>query len=53
MAAKQVNDLRQAYLIEQIMIQEDLEEFVGSRQINDLEARYAKNVAAGLPEVEE
>lgn len=50
MAAGTVNDLRRAYLIEQIMLQEELDDFVGPKHINDLEARYAKNVAAGLPE---
>lgn len=45
MASSQVNDVRQAFLIAQIMIQEELETFVGSKQLNDLEARYLANQA--------
>lgn len=50
MAANTVNDKRQAYLIAQIMIQEALGTFVGPKQLNDLEKRFADNAAAGLPE---
>ena len=43
MAGGTVNDKRQKFLIEQIKIQEELEEFTGPKQINDLEKRYAAN----------
>lgn len=46
MASTQVNDLRVAFLIAAIMVQEELDEFVGSRALNDLEKRYATNEAA-------
>lgn len=45
MASKQVNDLRVAFLIAAIKAQEIIDPFVGSKQLNDLEARYAKNAA--------
>lgn len=46
MASKQVNDKRVAFLIAAIMVQETIDPFVGSKQINDLEARYLKNGGA-------
>lgn len=43
MAGGTVNDKRQKFLIEQIKIQEELDDFKGPKQINDLEKRYASN----------
>lgn len=43
MASKQVNDKRQKFLIEAIKVQEELVDFVGPKQLNDLEARYLRN----------